>query len=150
MEAELKANAKNAIFERDFQNAFSKYLNQKQANHDRPRAEYTDDWKKYKLMPSGERTFPRFIIAGDNKFKSKKWASLMKDSAFYFDLPSIQEERQMRFQLQRNYDDLFEENWRPPLQSRRDLLTWSCEQHNAFLERVEGPKGEIEDCSNYS
>lgn len=127
MQEELKANAKNAIFERDFQLAFHKYLNQKRTNADRPRAEYTDDWHNYKLMKSNERKYEPFIIAGDNKFKSQKWASLLKESAFYYDLPTLHEEREMRFKLQRNYDDLFEENWRPPLKSRRDLITWSCE-----------------------
>jgi hypothetical protein len=50
----------------------------------------------------------------------------MKDCAFYYDVPKVSEETAMKKTLQRKYDDLFEEGWRPALTSRRDLLTWSC------------------------
>jgi hypothetical protein len=72
-----------------------------------------------------------FTVEGDDtKFHYAKWDSLLKDSAFYYDLPTIQEEREIKFKLQFRYDDILPEGWRPPLQSRRDLLTWSCEQRN--------------------
>ena len=54
------------------------------------------------------------------------WRSLMKDCAFYYDAPTIREENEMKSKLQRNYDQLFEDNWRPPLADRKNLVTWAC------------------------
>ena len=54
----------------------------------------------------------------------------MKDCAFYFDAPTVEDEVSMKRKLQRKYDGLFQENWVPPLQSRRDLVTWACNQYN--------------------
>jgi len=43
--------------------------------------------------------YPAFEIENDDKFKTLKWNSLFKDAAFYFDAPTIAEEREMRFDL---------------------------------------------------
>ena len=125
----LKAEAKNSIFERDFAQSFNKYLGQKKNNVGQSYSEQVDK-DKYRLKQSefGVNQHPAFVIPGDGNLKQMKWASLMKDACFYYDLPTIREERKMKFALQRKYDDLFvDSNWRPPLQSRRDLVTWSCE-----------------------
>ena len=55
----------------------------------------------------------------------------------------------MRFTLQRRYDDLFADSWNPPLQSRRDLLTWVCEKRNGYLSEKDAPEDLLEDCENY-
>ena len=57
----------------------------------------------------------------------------------------------MRFNVQRKYDDLLEDNYRPPLLNRKDLLVWACEQHNAYLNK-NGPQHHhlYDDCSNYA
>ena len=49
----------------------------------------------------------RFSVANDDKFKTKKWESLMRDCAFYLDRPTIREESSMKKTLQTKYDDLF-------------------------------------------
>ena len=54
----------------------------------------------------------------------------------------------MRFKLQRRYDDLFDSQWSAPLQSRRDLLQWTCEQRNTYLTGKEAPEELLEDCTN--
>ena len=68
----------------------------------------------------------RFVIEGDDSNQTLKWRYLMKDCAFYFDIPSLEEERSMKSTLQRKYDGLFQPGWRPALTSRRDLMTWAC------------------------
>jgi len=102
------------------------------------------------LTPAFESKIKPFTVEGDDtKFHQAKWNSFLKDSAFYIDLPTIQEQRELRFQLQHRYDDLFADSWNAPLQSRRDLLTWTCEQKNAFMQERNAPEGHLDDCSNY-
>lgn len=55
----------------------------------------------------------------------------------------------MTFKLQRRYDDLFADSWKAPVQSRRDLLTWVCEQRNNYLNERSAPETMQEDCQNY-
>ena len=69
---------------------------------------------------------PRFTINNDDEHGTLMWRSLMKDCAYYYDVPTIEEELAMKTTLQRKYDGLFAANWRPALQSRRDLVTWAC------------------------
>ena len=90
----------------------------------------------------------RFVIAGDDANQTLMWRSLMKDCAFYFDVPTLDEERSMRKTLQGKYDGLFQPGWRPPLTSRRDLMTWACKQYNTSLE-VKGAEDPPVDCENY-
>lgn len=129
MEEQLKQETKAALFEQQFATAFDKYLNEKRQNINQTYADKRD-WTKYRLQPSYQEVRPFTVEGDDNKYRKAKWTSLLKDAAFYYDLPTIQEEREMRFKLQFRYDDLFTEAWRPPLQSRRDLVTWACESQN--------------------
>jgi len=85
------------------------------------------DWTDYKVKPLFENPLEEFKVTGDDKLKSKKWSAAFKEAAFYYDQPTLEEERDMRHSLQRKFDDLFEDNWRPPLQSRTDLLLWTCD-----------------------
>ena len=77
------------------------------------------------------------------------WKSLMKDCAFYFDTPSINQENKMKSKLQLKYDGMLSAGWRPPLQSRRDLVTWACTQLNANFEEKGWEKDNLMDCENY-
>ena len=43
----------------------------------------------------------------------------------------------MKQELQLKYDDLLPEGWRPPLQSRHDLMEWACYAHANYLEQKE-------------
>jgi len=137
------------MFERDFMLAFNKYMNQKKEQATKPYAEGRD-WQQYRLQPSYKEVHPFTVEGDDSKYHNAKWNSLLKDSAFYYDVPSIEDEREMRFKLQLRYDDLFESAWRPPLQSRRDLVQWACEEKNKYLEAKGASEKLMEDCSNYS
>lgn len=90
-----------------------------------------------------------FSVAGDDKCKSKLWESMMRDASFYLDNPGIDEEVKMRRTLQYRYDSLFSTAMRPPLQSRKDLVQWTCAAQNAWMDDKERPELKM-DCANYS
>ena len=73
----------------------------------------------------------------------------MKDCAFYYDVPTLEDELKMKKSLQRKYDPLFQPGWRPALTSRKDLMTWSCKQYNSSLEAREVSAENFVDCDNY-
>ena len=92
----------------------------------------------------------RFRIENDDAHGTLMWRALMKDCAFYFDAPTIDDEVSMKRTLQRKYDHLFKDGWVPPLQSRRDLVTWACNQYNGNLqEREDFQENQLVDCDNY-
>ena len=74
----------------------------------------------------------------------------MRDSALYYDNPTIEDERNIKRKLQKRYDGLFEAQWNPRLRSRRDLLTWSCLEKNKAMEAKSAPETNLDDCENYS
>lgn len=67
LESSLKAQAKNAMFERDFMIAFNKHLNQKRSGQTYADQLSCEDWMKYKLKPVKQILTP-FTIFGDDKF----------------------------------------------------------------------------------
>jgi len=71
----------------------------------------------------------------------------MRDSAYYFDRPTLDQEIKMKKTLQSKYDDLFREGWMPPLQSRGDLVSWVCMQQNAYMQERDAPAKQW-DCEN--
>ena len=74
----------------------------------------------------------------------------MKDCAFYFDNPSIDQEITMRRNLQKKYaDDLFADVMKPRLQSRKDLVMWACESQNQFMDEVSAPAKMKLNCMQY-
>ena len=150
LEQQLKSSAKSAIFERDFVLAFNKYLTEKREGASKTYAE-KKDWQDYRLTKALEPQNKPFVVEGDDpEFHLAKWRSFIKDAAFYLDQPSILEQREMKFTLQRRYDDLFADQWHAPLQSRRDLLTWVCEQRNSFLSERKAPEEVLDECQNYT
>ena len=150
LETQLKSHAKSAMFERDFVFAFNKYLGEKRDGATRTYAE-KKDWKDYRLQPAFQQQHAPFTVEGDDdKLHQAKWSSFLKDATFYYDLPTIHEQREMRFKLQHRYDDLFADSWSAPLQSRRDLVTWTCEQRNSYLQERNASEALIQDCKNYS
>ena len=57
----------------------------------------------------------------------------------------------MRRTIQRKYDDLFvSRSYRPPLTSRRDLVTWACGQYNESLRAKDADENQLIDCENYN
>lgn len=107
-----------------------------------------NNYYKYTLNKSLQRN-ERFTVADDDELKSKKWAALMTDVSHYFDAPSLEQERKMKFTLQRKYDDLFGAGWRPHLQSRKDLVNWACNSQNEFLSSKNVPEDQLLNCNNY-
>lgn len=109
------------------------------------------DSKKYTLVKPTYGTDPvMFKVAGDNKFKSKKWDALMSDCAFYFDKPTLKDESSMKKTLMTKYDDLFVGTaMKPTLQSRKDLLGWACTAQNSWMTAKDAPEQHMIDCTRY-
>ena len=104
------------LFEAEFAKEIEKQMAVKQSNKDKSLVE------KLGKQKADTSRLQRFTVEGDDEHKTLMWRALMKDSAYYFDVPTIGEEREMRKTLQRKYDQLFTPGWRPSMQSRRDLL----------------------------
>ncbi len=91
LEEELRMHTKNAIFERDFQIALSKALAEKQKE---TAASYAEKVNREDYTVLKQPLYkPGFSIAGDDKYGSLIWASLMKDAAHYYDYPFLDDER---------------------------------------------------------
>lgn len=74
----------------------------------------------------------------------------MKDCAYYYDKPTLLQEKKMKKDLQYKYDDLFEAGIFPRLQTRQTLLQWACKSWQAS--KQEWQPNEIEHdlkCENY-
>tara|TARA_B110000238_G_scaffold44645_1_gene48213 strand:- start:221 stop:472 length:252 start_codon:yes stop_codon:yes gene_type:complete len=59
-------------------------------------------------LESRDRLSSRFDVNGDDENKTLMWRSLMKDCAFYYDVPTLEDELKMKRTLQRKYDPLFQ------------------------------------------
>ena len=55
----------------------------------------------------------------------------------------------MRTKLMTRYDQVFSPFWIAPLSSRKELLSWVCEQRNAFYTERE-KEDQHKDCSAYT
>ena len=150
MEEQLKQKAKAKLFEEQFAEAFDKYIGEKRQGINQSYADKRD-WKDYRAMPLKlSQDTEVFAVEGDDpQFRQAKWNSLLKDCAFYFDNPSLDDEYKTLTRLQKRYDDLFSQHWKPPLQSRRDLMTWACEQRNSFMQERGASEEMLLECSNY-
>ena len=92
----------------------------------------------------------RFTIANDDANQTLMWRALMKDCAFYYDAPTIEDEVAMKKKLQFKYDSLLQPGWVPALTSRRDLLTWGCNQYNQSVQQREDfSEDQLAPCDNY-
>ena len=92
----------------------------------------------------------RFTVANDDSNQTLMWRALMKDCAFYYDAPTLEDEVAMKKKLQFKYDSLLQPGWVPSLTSRRDLLTWGCKQYNQNVEQREDfTEDQLAECDNY-
>jgi len=132
------------LFEAEFQREVETQIAHKQATKDKTLVE------RLGIENTQPDRLARFKVEGDDKFQTLMYKSLLKDCAFYFDVPSIKDENKMKKTLQRKYDHILTPGWRAPLTSRQDLLTWACTQTNqAFLEKG-FPEKDLLACDNYS
>lgn len=78
------------------------------------------------------------------------WKSFMRDCAFYYDSPTLSDENKMRSTLQKRYDGILTPGWRAPLQSRRDLLHWGCNQLNSSFATKGFEESDLLNCENHN
>ena len=135
------------LFEAEFNAQVEKQLAEKKANKNKTLAEKLGQQHK----DFSDQIEKRFVIENDDPNRTLMWRALMKDCAYYFDYPTIPQEERMRRTIQRKYDDLFvSRSYRPPLTSRRDLVTWACGQYNESLKANEAGEEFYVDCENYN
>ena len=139
----LQQQAENILFEAEFQKEVERQLAAKQANKGKTLIEKLGQQQKPKV------NHPRFEIEGDDENNSLMWRSLLKDCAYYYDVPTLADENRMRKTLQRKYDSILPEGWRAPLTTRRDLVTWACTQLNSSFKEKGFPENELLNCENY-
>ena len=112
------------IAEEQYQRDFDKYLNEalaeKQAEAKKLYAEKVD---RLDYTPEeGYVVTKPFKVAGDDKLRTGHWNELLRDSAFYYDQPTVDEKREIKRTLQKKHDSLFSGPWKAPLGSRHELL----------------------------
>ncbi len=107
IEAKLRQETRDAIFNRQLSDALAQKQAEREKNSGLTFSETTDVSKYTVSKPTWGQDPVMFKVAGDNKFKSKKWEALMSECAFYFDKPTIKDESAMKRTLQTKYDDLF-------------------------------------------
>jgi len=100
-------------------------------------------------VPAEVKKPARFVIGEDEpRMQPLMWQSAIKDAAYYFDRPSLEQEQRMKKTLQSKYDSLFTEGWRPPMQTRSDLVEWVCSQHNMFVKEQGADDASLWNCEN--
>ncbi len=141
---ELTEKVKAQIFEKQLNERLQAHLEKKIADGNKTYAEKVD---RSKYAVDVDHTPSQFEIRGDDPvLKPLKWASAYTDAAFYFDHPTVQQEKQIKKKFQSRYDDLFAQGYRPALQNRSTLVEWVCTQHQAFL--TEKGKEPTNNCKN--
>ena len=96
----LKQEAKNYLFDQEFAAEVERQISEKQANQSKTLSEATN---VKRLDTQKWRQSSRFEVTGDDENKTLMWRSLMKDCAFYYDVPTIDDEMKMKKTLQRKY-----------------------------------------------
>ena len=126
---ELKARREEELFQREFDDELARILAEKKAGK----------FEKNKFDSETMRELPDYVkpepftVENDGKFQTKKWNFLLKDCAWYYDNPQASDKKEIKNKLQRKYDSLFTDSWRFPVDSRRNLLIWACEQKNNYM-----------------
>jgi len=150
VEAKLRQETRDAIFNRQIAQALAKKQDERQRSGQLHYADLVNS-EEYNLnRPTFGQDPEVFKVEGDDKWKTKKWEAMMSDCAFYFDKPTISEESAMKRTLLTKYDDLFPGvAMRPTLQSRKDLVNWACAAQNAFMQNKGAPAENVMDCTRY-
>ena len=88
----LKQEAKNFLFDQNFQAEVQRQIAEKQAKKDKTLVEKLGQ----DAPEQRDRLSSRFVIQGDDENKTLMWRSLMKDSAYYYDVPTLDDEVKMK------------------------------------------------------
>ena len=129
----MKRRRADELFMREFNEQYAKFISLKKEG--KLIDEKFDSELMNEILPLEA---PKdFIIENDDKFQSQKWDSLMKDCAFYYDIPTSEDKREIKKKLQFRYDSLFSSAWRAHINSRHDLMLWACKQRNEYLNQHE-------------
>ena len=138
---ELKNRRSDQLFWRSFDDELSKVLASKR--------EGTYDNNNFREGKYPEiKPYMRpvdFTIENDDKFNTKLWGSFLKDAAFYYDHPFAQDKANIKSKIQLRYDSLFSSSWRAPINNRRELLIWACNNKNNYMAE-KGNEAAIEPC----
>ena len=76
------------LFEAEFAREVNRQLSEKQNNPGLPLPEQLGITR---ADPASLRP-QRFVVEGDDEHKSKTWGNFMRDCAFYYDVPTLEEE----------------------------------------------------------
>ena len=135
----IMQQAKNALFDAEFQAEVERQLAIKRGQSGMTLAEKTGASKQDEFLHSTKvKTF---------EDENKAWTTLMKDCCYYYDHPTLNQEKQMRYNLQLNYDHILPAGWRPQLQSRKDLVTWACKNYEGYFNKQSEEEVSL-DCEN--
>ncbi len=137
---ELKSQARDELFKSEFFEAYNRQLSLKKDKLNKTYAE-TVDRTEYGLKPLVQAP-QAFTIEGDDELQSKKWESALKDAAFYFENPRLDQEKQIMGKFKLRYDDLFEDGWKADFRNRHALLMWTCKQQQTYFANKGGEAGE--------
>ena len=148
LQNQLLGEAKSQMFQEKLEEAIMRQAANKKANSSEPLVHSYENYFAFNIVDNRELYSKPFAVQGDDKHNSKLWGELKKEAGHYFDCPTVQQEREMRDNLQLKYDGILPAGWRPPLQSRQDLLFWSCQKHVEYL-KENTSETQFEDCHNH-
>mmetsp|Transcript_9079 Transcript_9079/g.10272 ORF Transcript_9079/g.10272 Transcript_9079/m.10272 type:complete len:175 (+) Transcript_9079:21-545(+) len=138
---ELKEKRTEKLFWKNFDDELAQILAAKKNGTYEESNFRPDDYKEIK--PNHRPV--EFTVEGDDKYNTKLWTSFLKDSAFYYDTPHASDKVELKNKIQLRYDSLFSSSWRAPLNNRRELLLWTCQQRNNYMTE-NGNESGLEQC----
>ena len=137
----LKQKRADQVFWKSFDEELSKIISAKKAGTYEESNIRHDQYKEIKPFYRPKE----FTVENDDKFHTKLWSSFLKDCAFYFDSPLAEDKVELKNKIQFRYDSLFSSSWRAPINNRRELLLWACNQRNTYMTE-KGNEGGVEEC----
>ena len=121
---ELKKRRAEKLFQAEFNQNVAHLLAEKRMGGDGVYERKRED-REYKMLDEYKRPKPFTLSVVDDQYHSKMWGSLLKNCAFYYDEPEVEDKIEMKNKLQLRYDHLLPEFWTAPLGNRKELLLWA-------------------------
>ena len=139
MNSDLLAKAisnteRQSEIKRDFDSRVQSYLNEKRENQNKLYAETVENRDNYKNARKLYSAPQQYYAQNDDAHHTKTWNECLRACAFYYDNPTVEDKKRTLEKLQLKFDPIFADGWTPPLNNRRSLLTWACEQRNQAFE----------------